>query len=160
VGVHYRQTMARPRTSSGRPRSTGSPRLTYLVKRLELALRAELDDIVAPYGITTLQYTALSVLALDAGISSAQMGRRSFVSPQAANAMVASLAGKGLIERQPSPHSRRALAIFLTDEGRSTLRAVDREVDRLEAKMLEPLSEAERAAFRDALTSSVEHLRG
>jgi DNA-binding MarR family transcriptional regulator len=70
------------------------PRTTYLVKQLELAIRAGMDAIVGEFGVTALQYTALSVLARHPGLSAAQMAQRSFVSPQAGNEMVKVLEGK------------------------------------------------------------------
>jgi len=67
------------------------PRVSYLVKELERALRTRIDEVLQPLALTAVQYTALSVLSLHAGMSSAQLARRSFVSPQAANEMVGAL---------------------------------------------------------------------
>ena len=36
--------------------------LLYLVKQVELAVRARLDELLRPDGLTALQYTALTVL--------------------------------------------------------------------------------------------------
>ena len=41
---------------------SGPPLLIYMLKQVELAVRARLDEIVRPAGLTALQYTALSVL--------------------------------------------------------------------------------------------------
>ena len=38
------------------------PRISYAVARLERAIRHEINRRVKPYGLTTLQYTTLSVL--------------------------------------------------------------------------------------------------
>lgn len=51
----------------------------YLVKRLELAIRARMDEVLRPHGLTTLQFTALTALRDRDGLSSAQLARRSFV---------------------------------------------------------------------------------
>ncbi len=82
------------------------PRTTYLVKQLELAIRAGMDAIASEFGVTSLQYTALSVLARHPGLSAAQMAHRSFVSPQAGNEMVKILERKGLITRVPDAYNR------------------------------------------------------
>ena len=43
------------------------PRATYLVKHLELAVRAHLDQAIGELGLTTPQYAALSVLVSKPG---------------------------------------------------------------------------------------------
>ena len=81
------------------------PRTTYLVKQLELAIRTGMDAIAGEFGVTALQYTALSVLIRHPGLSAAQMAQRSFVSPQAGNEMVRILERKGLITRTPDHYN-------------------------------------------------------
>src|ERR1700761_9696036 len=97
------------------------PRTTYLVKQLELAIRAGMDTITGEFGVTALQYTALSVLARHPGLSSAQMARRSFVSPQAGNEMVSILERKGLVVRTPDPRNRHIRRINLTSDRKSLM---------------------------------------
>jgi DNA-binding MarR family transcriptional regulator len=128
-----------------------APRLTYLVKQAELAIRAQLDRIVGRHGLTTQQYTALSVLERNPGISSAQLSRRSFVTAQAGNEMVAILERKGLIERQPSPTHQRIRLVYLTAAGAGLLDSCDAEVDALEARMLRGVDAAARRQLRAGL---------
>jgi DNA-binding MarR family transcriptional regulator len=134
-------------------------RLTYLVKQAELAIRAHLDGIVGRHGLTTLQYTALSVLNRNPGISSAQLSRRSFVSAQAGNEMVGVLERKGLIERRPSPDHQRIRLVSLTPTGAALLDACDAEVDALEARMLRGVNAANRRQLRASLESCTANLR-
>ena len=130
-------------------------RTTYLVKQLELAIRAGLDAIVGEFGVTALQYTALSVLARHPGLSAAQMAQRSFVSPQAGNEMVKILERKGLITRTPDPANRHIRRINLTAVGRAVLAECDIRIDRLEARMLDPLEPADVETLRKALGACV-----
>ena len=134
------------------------PRLTYLVKRLELAVRASLDAATSPQGLTTPQYAALSVLRLRPGISSAALARMSFVSAQAMSEMVKALEGKGLIRREPDPNHRKVLRLFLTGRGEALLDACDARADEVEARMLARLSPAQARAFADALLLCAEGL--
>jgi DNA-binding MarR family transcriptional regulator len=127
------------------------PRVSYLVKELERALRARIDEILQPIALTAVQYTALSVLSLHAGMSSAELARRSFVSPQAANEMVSALERRGLIRRQGDSEGGRALSIFLTALGERTLARCDEQVDALEAVFLRGLTAREQAQFRAML---------
>ena len=140
------------------------PRVTYLVKRLELAIRSEMDAIVGDFGVTALQYTALSVLDRHPGMSGAQLARRSFVSPQAGSEMVGVLERKGLISRSPHEANRRVLRIGLTPAGRELLAACDEAIDDLERRMLDGLAESRVHGLRTDLASCVDalsrHVRG
>src|SRR3712207_1008086 len=76
-------------------------RLTYLIKRLEMAERARMEEVLRPLGVTLHQYTALSILERREGLSSAQLARRTYVTPQAMHQLVASMERDRLIERRP-----------------------------------------------------------
>ena len=59
------------------------PRVSYLVKWVERGIRMRLDTVLGDLGVSTPEYTALSVLARREGLSSAQLARRTLVSAQA-----------------------------------------------------------------------------
>jgi DNA-binding MarR family transcriptional regulator len=136
------------------------PRTTYLVKQLELAIRAGMDAIAGEFGVTALQYTALSVLARHPGLSAAQMAQRSFVSPQAGNEMVKVLERKGLITRTPDASNRHIRRINLTSAGQAVLSQCDVRIDRLEARMLDLLDPADVETLRKALGACALSLAG
>jgi DNA-binding MarR family transcriptional regulator len=136
------------------PKSVGTrtlPRATYLIKELERAIRLRIDAIVQPLHLTAVQYTALSVLARHPGMSSAQLARRSFVSPQAANELVSVLERRGLIRRRVDPEGGRALRIVLTARGERSLSECDDGVDALEASLFRGISRRDEARFRTML---------
>jgi DNA-binding MarR family transcriptional regulator len=132
---------------------TSPPRLTYLVKQLQEAMRARLDDITQQFGLTPKQYTALSVLAKHAGISSAQLARLTFVTPQAANEMVTTLEGKGFLKRSIHQANRRRLEVELTRAGATALTKCDALVDQLETYVFRNVGPVEKARFRRTLES-------
>lgn len=127
------------------------PSTLYLVKRLELAIRAMMDDRLRPFGLTAPQYTALSVLRRRSGLSSAQLARRSFVRPQTMHQMVLALEERELIERQRDPDNRRALLIVLTEAGSSLLDDCEPHLREIEELMLAGMPQAQRSAFRRGL---------
>ena len=126
-------------------------RLTYLVKRLEMAERARMDEVLRPLGVTLHQYTALSILERREGLSSAQLARRTYVTPQAMHQLVASMERDRLIERRPDGENRRILRAWLTPHGAEVLQACHDVVDGLEERMLSALSPEEAAVFERAL---------
>src|SRR6201986_4253214 len=87
-----------------------SPLLIYMLKQVELAVRARLAGIVRPAGLTALQYTALSVLERHTDMSSAKLARSSFVTAQSMADMITALEGRKLIERHRDKSDRRRLA--------------------------------------------------
>jgi DNA-binding MarR family transcriptional regulator len=134
--------------------------MLYLIKQVELASRARLDEIVRPAGLTALQYTALTVLERHDDMSSAQLARRSFVTAQSMADMITALEGHALIERHRDRADRRRLVVSLTAEGRALLDRCRPEVAALEQTMLGGLAEADVAALRAALVACHANLSG
>jgi DNA-binding MarR family transcriptional regulator len=129
----------------------GGQRLTYLIKRVEMAERARMEEALRPHGVTLHQYTVLSLLENREGLSSAQLARRHFVTPQAMNQMVGGMERDGLIERRPDEANRKILRAWLTDRGRHVLRSCQHAIDELERRMLAALTPAEVASLRHGL---------
>lgn len=136
------------------------PRTLYLVKRLELAIRARMDEALRPHGLTTLQFTALTALRHRDRLSSAQLARRSFVTPQTMNEMVRWLEDRGHIERHRDPDNRRVLLISLTESGRDVLRRCDSLIEAIEDEVLGAIPEDHQAAFRQSLVAGYTALSG
>lgn len=142
------------KTSAGETNAAarGSGRsLLYVIKQLELAVRASLDEIVRSAGVTALQYTALTVLDHHDGLSLAQLARDSFVTPQAAADLVANLERRDLVRRDRNPVDRREVVVSLTAHGRHLLADRAVAVQELERQMIESLDEGEARLFRSLL---------
>jgi len=150
----YRPPVSPSRTA--RPRVT--PRISYVVGRLDRALRREIAALVAPHGLTVPQYTALSILRDRAGLSNAQLARRSYVTPQSMNEVIASLERDGLVARSPAANHGRVLEMTLTDAGRDVLARCDAAVNEMENRMLADLDAEERAQLLTALKDCVHQL--
>jgi DNA-binding MarR family transcriptional regulator len=141
-----------------RPAGQRGQRLTYLVKRLEMAERARMEEVLRPLGVTLHQYTALSILERREGLSSAQLARRHVVTPQAMHQLIATMERDRLIERRPDEANRRILRAWLTEHGSRVLRACHRAVDDVEERMLSGLTPAEAGAFGRALERCLDAL--
>lgn len=115
------------------------PTALYLVKQLELAIRARLDDVLRSSAVTPLQYTALTVLERRSDLTTAELARSSFVTDQSAADMVVVLERRGLITRHADPADRRRRVIRLTDAAHELLADVRPAVAEVEAQMLAPL---------------------
>jgi len=137
-----------------------APRVTYIVKRLESAVRRRLDLICRENGVSTAQYTALSVLRSRPGMSSAQLADRSFITPQSANQTIAELERLGCIERTVDELNHRILRTNLTDRGRVYLEACDRAVDRLEEVMFEGIKDTDVLKLQQVMNRCIRNLSG
>ena len=139
--------MSQGASATSRPR----PSLLYAVKQVELVVRAHLDDLLRESGVTALQYTALTVLARRDGLTSAELARNSFVTPQAMADLVTALERGGFILRRRNPDNRRQLLISLTPEANALLDRFDGPVAGIEARMTAGFDVTERERFRDFL---------
>jgi len=147
---------------SGRLATPASPaprlRLAYVIGRLDRALRRHLDEAIRPHGLTTPQYTTLSVLRARDGLSNAQLARRSLMTPQSMSEVITALVEKGFVRREASPAHGRIMHTRLTRAGAAALAACDEAVDEIEAEMLHELSPAEAERLLSALASCVRML--
>jgi len=138
--------------------------LIYTIGRYDLALRAELKRRLRPLGLTLSEFTTLSVLRARGGLSNAQLARRSMVTPQAMNQVLASLEEKGLVRRQAAPGQdarghHRARGATLTAEGARRIRQCDAVVQEIEDLSFATIAPAERAALASLLRAGTERLR-
>lgn len=125
--------------------------LLYMVKQVELAIRGHLDEMLKPAGITALQYTALTVLERRDDLTSAELARRSFVTPQSMTDLVKGLERRGLIARRRDAAHGRRLLMSLTPLGRSLLKTYEDRARDLEERMTAGVSRADRERLRDLL---------
>jgi len=131
------------------------PRLTYLIRRAQLLVYAQLAECLHEYNLTPTHYLLLSLSRRGPGMSSAGLARRFAVSPQSMNEVIAALQRKRLITRRRSTEHRRILRISLTPAGVKLLRDCDLRVDRLERSLFAALSSAEKRSFRNLLTAFI-----
>jgi len=134
------------------------PRFSYVVGRLDRALRRELDRRLEPFGLSWPQYTALSVLQRTSGLSNAQLARRCYVTPQSMHQVIDALERAGYVERAPSSAHRRVLETRLTASGLAELRACDAAIEQMEEEMLTDVPEGRREALVADLMSCVRAL--
>jgi len=133
-------------------------RVGYQMKRDQHALRLEMDGELRSLGLTTPQYAAMSALEGEPGMSGAALARRSFVTPQTMNGIVANLEAAGVVERSPHPEHGRVLQAHLTKRGEELVSRAHALVEAVEERMLAELGENERLKLAEALRSCADTL--
>jgi len=108
------------------------PRAMFYLNQANHAVRTRLEAALAPLQMTAIQYTVLSVIGSREGLSSAELSRRFFVTPQTMNELIGGLQRRNLILRKEDPANRRILRMRLTAEGRRMLQACDDAADAVE----------------------------
>jgi DNA-binding MarR family transcriptional regulator len=112
----------------------------YVLIQAATALRAAMDTVLRPLGLTVPQYSCLEVLDQRPGLSSSELARATFVTRQSMNLVLQGLQQRGLLTRATVAHRGKALPTELTDGGRAQLRAASVAVRTIEKQMLAPLT--------------------
>jgi len=131
----------------------------YLLNQANQAVRSRLEQDLRAIGLTGIQYTVLSIVDARDGISSAELSRRFFVTPQTMNEIVSGLERRGLLARVESPQSRRILTARLTDAGMTLLAEADVIADQIEAEAFSRLSDEDFSALRRLLRVQLDSVR-
>jgi DNA-binding MarR family transcriptional regulator len=140
-------------------KKTSSARLSYLIRQVQLATRARLEEVVREFDITVAQYTVLSILNRNDQLSSADLSRHIEVTPQSMNELIANLERKDLVVRSENPDNRRIRRISLTRRGKEVIRVCELRVTALEAEIFQDFESTELDQFREALIRTLTRLR-
>ncbi|MDI9891943.1 MarR family winged helix-turn-helix transcriptional regulator [Microbacterium sp. IEGM 1404] len=133
--------------------------LGYLLKEAASALRAAMEDVLRPLGMTITHYSCLELLAQRPGSSNSDLARGAFVTRQSMNVLLQSLERDGVVERPATAPSGKTLPTRLTEKGRRELAEASAAVRSVERRMLGGMTDAEQATARAALRSMVQALR-
>ena len=112
-------------------------RMGYLLRQAHQALRGSIDRVAREAGITAPQYSILSVLHHEPGLSGADLARQSLLRTQSVNEILAMLERCGLVERRMDTADRRRRRVFLTTEGAAVFARVDAEVRAIEQRIFD-----------------------
>ena len=133
--------------------------LGYLLKEAASALRAAMEEVLRPLGMTITHYSCLELLAQRPGLSNSELARGAFVTRQSMNVLLQGLERDGFVTRPAEPPAGKALPTTLTPRGRQSLAAATAVVRSVEVRMLAGMTDAEQAAAFRALRSMARSLR-
>jgi DNA-binding MarR family transcriptional regulator len=109
--------------------------LGYQLKCVQYTLRQNLDEGLRTVGLTTPQFSAMRELALEPGLSNAELARACFVTPQTMIKILQGFQKAGLITRQLHLNNRRILDTVLTPAGMQKLESATALVESIEDRM-------------------------
>ncbi|QOR71480.1 MarR family transcriptional regulator [Ruania alkalisoli] len=130
----------------------------YLLKRVHAALRAEMEAVLRPLGLTVAQYACLEVLDRADSATSAHLARGAFISRQAMTVLLAGMESHGWVEVVPG--KGRARPYRITTAGRAALDPARTVVNDVDARMVGGLDPAQRRDLHALLGECLHGLTG
>jgi len=116
----------------------------YNARRAWSQISTVFSDRMAPYGLKQVDFSVLSLLAHNPGATSRQLCATLDILPPNLVNLIATLDGRGLIERRPHPRDGRAVGLYLTAAGEKLTRDAEQAVQQAELDASAKLNERER----------------
>jgi DNA-binding MarR family transcriptional regulator len=117
--------------------------LGYNARRAALAVIDVFLERMAPYQLKPVDFSVLSLVAHNPGITSRQLCTTLGILPPNLVGMINALEKRELIERQPHPRDGRATGLHLTASGEKLMRDAEKTAAQLEAEAAARLTPAE-----------------
>ena len=133
--------------------------LGYLLKEASSALRAAMEDVLRPLGMSVTRYSCLELLAQRPGLSNSELARGAFVTRQSMNVLLQALEREGYVTRPAEAPVGKALPTRLTPRGRRSLEKATVAVRSVEVRMLGGMTETEHEEAFRILRSMIQALR-
>jgi DNA-binding MarR family transcriptional regulator len=124
---------------------------TRRMGRVRRALRCVFETRAASVDITVPQFQVLRRLWDEDGVLTSVIAKDVCASGSTMTGILDRLESKGLLERRPSPDDRRAIAIWLTGEGRALEKPLMEIINGINKKALAGFSDTQRSQFLRAL---------
>lgn len=118
--------------------------LGYNARRAALSIIGLFLEEMAVYGLRPVDFSVLSLITHNAGITSRQLCSTLSILPPNLVGIVQALEKRGLVARHPHPHDGRAMGIHLTPEGQALMQQAEQTAQALETRATARLSPAER----------------
>ena len=122
-----------------------APLLSYIIGRLDRAIRNRLIEILTPLELSIPQFTTLSVLKRRPGLSNAQLARRALILPQSMIQVIAALETRRLVERAPNPSHNRILQTRLTAAGLALVERAEAATHEFESDLIAAVGDGDEA---------------
>lgn len=123
----------------------------YNTRRATLVIVDAFLRNMAVYGLKPVDFSVLSLIAHNPGITSRQLCTTLNIQPPNLVGMISQLQRRELITRRPHPHDGRAMGLHLTPEGRKMVKQAEVTASELEEAATARLSLAERKTLMQLL---------
>jgi DNA-binding MarR family transcriptional regulator len=116
----------------------------YNARRAALSIIEVFLQRMQPYGLRPVDFSVLSVIAHNPGVTSRQLCSSLSILPPNFVTLLSTLDKRELVQRTAHPHDRRAQSLYLTEQGQKLMRDAEQTAAHLEADATARLSTGER----------------
>jgi DNA-binding MarR family transcriptional regulator len=128
----------------------------YLFRRMQqIAVSIFMEECKA-FDLTPVQYAALIAIHTHPGIDATRLSAVIAFDRSTLGSVIERLQAKDFVERKPAPEDKRIKLLYLTKQGTAILREIIPAVERAQARMLEPLKQADRKALMGLMSQLVD----
>jgi DNA-binding MarR family transcriptional regulator len=128
----------------------------YLFRRMQQIAVAIFIEECKAFDLTPVQYAALIAIRTHPGIDATRLSAVIAFDRSTLGSVIERLESKNYIERKPAPEDRRVKLLYLTKTGAGLLRDIIPSVDRVQARILQPLKPADRKTLLTLLEQLVD----
>ncbi len=123
----------------------------YNTRRASLAITGVFLERMAAFGLRPVDFSVLSIVHNNAGITSRQVCSTLGILPPNLVAMVSDLEQRGLLRRERHQADGRAMSLYLTDEAGGMIGAAQDTAQQLEIEATQALTSKERQRLIELL---------
>lgn len=134
-------------------------KILELTKKLALLRHSVVRQTLAQYGLHPSQPELLFYIQQNPGCSQRQMAEDAGVTAASVAASFKRLENAGFIRRRSDTSDLRCNRVYLTERGQEELAKCMREMERINASMLDGLDDQQLACLRGCLEKITENLR-
>jgi DNA-binding MarR family transcriptional regulator len=116
----------------------------YNARRAALRVIERFPEHMAPYGLRPVDFSILSLITHNPGITARQLGTTLKIQPPNLVSKIGGFDKRGLIERRPHPLDGRAVGLHLTPQGSQLMKRAERTATDLEAEVIRHLTDTEK----------------
>ena len=135
----------------------------HLIRRAHQVAVAIFMEETAAYEVTPVQVAILNALLDDPGEDQVTLARRVAFDAATFGSVIGRLEARGWVRREADAADRRRKRLWLTPAGAEAARRMKRSLGKVQARILDPLDERERAqllALLDRLVAGHEDVAG
>ncbi|CAN5587943.1 hypothetical protein BH11PSE7_BH11PSE7_15100 [soil metagenome] len=132
----------------------------FLLRRAHQISAAVFEDECRSVGLTPAQFGVLTVLRANPGLDQSSLARALGFDKVTVLRVLRGLEGRGLVERSPSPLSRRNLSIALSPAGQDLLELAQKPAEVAYRRLMGPLTAQQQTQLLDLLQILATGLEG
>jgi DNA-binding MarR family transcriptional regulator len=128
----------------------------YLFRRMQQIAVAIFIEECKAFDLTPVQYAALIAIRTHPGIDATRLSAVIAFDRSTLGSVIERLETKSYVERKPAAEDKRVKLLYLTKAGVNLLREIMPSVDRVQARILQPLKPADRKTLLGLLEQLVD----